>query len=191
MKQKLPTAFRIPHTLQLYSATDTMNGITNQKSTIVYLGIHPRIFLILLISCMLSLVLGLNTVQAQIGNAPTNVMSPWITGTYSDVQATIESGVGGGILCVGTISGVANLTDADLTNSATINFTAALSGCNATLSVADPINTYPAGTWAGFRVGTAGLLGVSVGLNVTISTFNDGVATADSDTFDAGLISAN
>src|SRR5690606_6810784 len=129
MKQKLPTAFRIPHTLQLYSATDTMNGITNQKSTIVYLGIHPRIFLILLISCMLSLVLGLNTVQAQIGNAPTNVMSPWITSTYSDVQASIESGVGGGEgigVCLGSISGVANLIDADITNSATINFTVAL-----------------------------------------------------------------
>src|SRR5699024_7720900 len=67
----------------------------------------------------------------------------------------------------------------------------ALLDCNATLSVADPINTYPAGTWAGFRVGTAGLLGVGLGLNVTISTFNNGVATSDSKTFDAGLISAN
>src|SRR5690606_25368344 len=191
MKQKLPSTCRAPRTLDFYDpGTNSLTGILPYNSRI-HLGFDPKLSITLLLACILSLVLGLNTVQAQIQNAPPNEISPWVTSTYSDLQASIESGVGGGVLCVGTISGVDNLTDDSLTNSAIINFTAALLDCNATLSVADPINTYPAGTWAGFRVGTAGLLGVSVGLNVTISTFNDGVATADSDTFDAGLISAN
>src|SRR5690606_35864509 len=38
---------------------------------------------------------------------------------------------------------------------------------------------------------TAGLLGLRAGWQVTISTFNDNLPTADSQVFDAGLISAN
>src|SRR5690606_22573681 len=45
-------------------------------------------------------------------------------------------------------------------------------------------------TWAGFRVGTGGLIGLNVGLQITISTYNDG-NVGDVQVFDAGLISAN
>src|SRR5690606_30487958 len=189
MEQKLPTTFRISQSLEFQKAATINGAVTIKSSTISQLGIHSK--MMFLLAFLLSLMLGLNTLQAQITNAPPNEISPWISNTYSDVQASIESGVGGGALCLGTVTGEGNLVDPDLTNFATINFTVGVVGCDATLRVNDPTNTYPSGTWAGFRVGTAGLLGLSAGLQVTISTFNDNLPTADSQVFDAGLISAN
>ena len=40
----------------------------------------------------------------------------------------------------------------------------------------DASDTYPAGTWAGYRIATTGLLGVSIAASVTISTYNNVLA---------------
>lgn len=193
MKQKLPTTCRIPHTLDLHdTGTINLNSIEAQNSKMNYLGISHKTIFTILLTCILSLVLGLNSLQAQISNAPPNEISPWVTGTYSNLVVTIIDDVPSVIpLCVGSVIDEEKIIDNNLEDPGTISFGAAVLGCDATISVADPVNDYTAGTWAGFRVGTGGLLGLNVGLQITISTYIDGNPTGDEQTFDAGLISAN
>src|SRR5690606_37792991 len=125
-------------------------------------------------------------------NAPPNEISPWVTGTYSNLVVDIVDDVPSTIpLCLGSVVDEENIIDDNLEDPGTISFGAAVLGCDATISVADPVNDYTAGTWAGFRVGTGGLLGLNVGLQITISTYIDGNPTGDQQVFDAGLISAN
>src|SRR5690606_38255228 len=192
MEQKLPTTFRISQSLEFQKAATINGAVTIKSSTISQSGIHSK--MMFLLAFLLSLMLGLNTLQAQITNAPPNEISPWTTNTYPSLQATLVDDVPSALpLCLGSATGEASLIDPDLTNSASITFTVGIGvagGCNATFGVADTVNTYPAGTWAGFRVGTAGLLGTSVGLSVSISTYN-GDVQVETQSFDAGLISAN
>ncbi|EKF54506.1 repeat domain-containing protein [Galbibacter marinus] len=192
MKQKLPSTCRAPRTLDFYDpGTNSLTGILPYNSRI-HLGFDPKLSITLLLACIFSLVLGLNTLQAQIGNAPPNELSPWTTDTYSDLVVNIVDDVSSTIpVCLGGVNNEERIIDDNLGEPGTITFGAALLGCNATLSVADPVNDYPAGTWAGFRVGTGGLLGLNVGLEITITTYMDGVNPVQSQTFDAGLISAS
>ncbi|WP_417358994.1 Ig-like domain-containing protein [Galbibacter sp.] len=196
MKQKLPTSCRIPHSLDLHdSVTIQLNRIEAKSSTINYSGQTQKTTLLILLACILSLALGHNSLQAQISNAPPNEISPWVTGTYSDLQASLVDDVPSLVpVCLGAAIDEGNLIDNDLDNSGTISFLLGLGvggGCNATFGVSDPNNTYPAGTWAGFRIGTSGLLTAMVDLQITISTYNNGVPTADVLELTPGLISAN
>ena len=75
-------------------------------------------------------------------------------------------------ICVGSVSNLSNLTDSDIANFTEISMTG--TDCLAELSVIDDNDTYNAGTYAGFRVGTAGLLQASPGAAVTIRTYNNG-----------------
>nr|HMU05790.1 hypothetical protein [Saprospiraceae bacterium] len=117
----------------------------------------------------------LQNVNAQIANAPCNSNSPWVDSTYTNLTAQINDNVGSVIpLCIGGVTNIGNLIDDNLSNFTTINITGV--GCNATIGVTDgtAADTYSAGTWAGFRIGTSGLLGVSVSSTVTVQTFNNG-----------------
>src|SRR5690606_32350474 len=94
MKQKLPTTCRIPHTLDLHdTGTINLNSIEAHNSTLNYLGISHKTIFTILLTCLLSLVLGLNSLQAQISNAPPNEISPWVTGTYSNLVVDIVDDV--------------------------------------------------------------------------------------------------
>ncbi len=107
---------------------------------------------------------------------PCNTSSPWVNGTYTNLSAQIDDDVPSVIpLCLGSVSNISNLTDANLDNFSTISITGV--NCNATIGVKDNdvADTYPAGAWAGFRVGAAGLLSGSVASSVTITTWNNGV----------------
>lgn len=116
-----------------------------------------------------------NITVGQIANAPKNTYSPWVNGTYTGISASIIKDVPSLIpLCLGSINSINNLTDANTSNSGTISITGA--GCSGTISVKDinPADVYPAGTWAGFRIDTDGLLGITLGATVTIRTFLNG-----------------
>ncbi len=115
------------------------------------------------------------SVNAQIANAPCNSNSPWVDSTYTNLTAQINDNVGSVIpLCIGGVTNIGNLIDDNTANFTTINITGI--GCNATIGVVDDtaVDTYPAGTWAGFRIGTSGLLGVGVSSTVTVQTYNNG-----------------
>ncbi|MBL7817615.1 MAG: hypothetical protein JNL70_21595 [Saprospiraceae bacterium] len=125
-----------------------------------------------------------NTVKAQ-NIDPCNTESPWVNGsTYSNLSAQINDNVTCFLCpCLGGVSNVGNMIDANLNNWAQIDMTGI--GCDATIGVfTNGSETYPAGTWAGFNIGTEGLLsGVTIGASVTIYTYNNGVIK---ETFDAG-----
>ena len=116
-------------------------------------------------------------------NLQDNVKLPLVNnGSFDNLSATISEGIvgGGGIICAGTVPGVGNLVNSDTEDFAQINFVTAVGACDVTLSVAETdADEYAAGTFAGFRIGSAGLLQVSIGGSVTIETFNDGSSTGE------------
>jgi len=109
-------------------------------------------------------------------NYPCNTKMPWVDSSFNGLSSSVIDPASNGLACVGSNLGIGNLLDNDLSNFASINFTVGLGGCNSTLSVVDNDagDTYAAGSFAGFRIGTAGLLGVSIGSSITIATFNNG-----------------
>ena len=128
----------------------------------------------------IAVLLSINS-NAQIGNAPKNQPTPWT----SDQFAVSGSDNLSGLCLLSSISGSENLTSAtQITN---VNIGVGL-GCTANLSVVDNNNEYPAGTWAGFRIGANNLLSLSVFPNITIKTFNNGSATGDQLVVSASLL---
>lgn len=123
--------------------------------------------------------------NAQIGNAPCNNESPWTNTTYTNLTAHIINNVFSLVPpCLGGVSDQNNMINASLDDYAQIDITGV--GCNATIAVRDNdvADTYPAGTWAGFNIGTGGLLpDATIASSVTIATWNNGV---QQQTFDAG-----
>jgi hypothetical protein len=67
-----------------------------------------------------------------------------------------------------------NLVDADLTNNVSFNLTGL--GCNITIAVKDndAADTYPAGYYAGFKIGSANLISGSIASGVRVETYNNG-----------------
>ena len=123
------------------------------------------------------------------GDAPCNTKLPWVNGSTSSNLVAADSTAG--LLCVDIVSDTSNLVDADTSNFA--SFTTALGvACSTTFSVKDntAANTYPAGYFAGFKVSSANLLDVTVGANVTISTYNNG-AVVESHPLVANAVGVN
>ena len=114
------------------------------------------------------------SVQAQIASAPTNTKSPWVNGTYTNLAASSTNNSSIFPPRVVSVSNTANVVDASTSNFATVSITGI--GGIATVSVTDndAADTYPAGTYAGFRVGTSSLLSASLASTVTIKTSNNG-----------------
>ncbi|MCB0047531.1 MAG: hypothetical protein KDD92_19055, partial [Caldilineaceae bacterium] len=124
---------------------------------------------------------------AQIGSAPCNLQAPWVNNaTFDSISATvIDDVVSLGCLVGSNVSNIGNLSNGDTTDSATFQMTGL--NCDATLSVEDTNDTYPAGTYAGFKVSSDSLLDVSVGFDVTIETWNGG-ALQESQTVVSSLV---
>ncbi len=123
-----------------------------------------------------------NVVYSQESAVPCNTVSPWISSVYPGLSAEVNDNVPSLLpLCLGGVVGIGNLVNDNLNDFVTIEITGI--GCNATIGVSDASNVYPAGTWAGFNIGTAGLLDVSVASSVVITTWNNGVLQ---ETYNAG-----
>lgn len=130
----------------------------------------PRNISVLLIFALL---LYSQTGAAQIANAPLNTASAWTNATYNSLTPTVTNSVGSAIpLCIGSISNEINLTNTSTTDFATISITGI--GCDGEVSVKDGNDTYPAGTYAGYKVSSNGLLQASVGAKITIKTLLGG-----------------
>ena len=111
--------------------------------------------------------------HAQIGNAACNLREPLvnITGKFNNLTAA----VGGSGICVRSVSNSTFVTDNNLTNSATVNMTGI--GCSEYISVKDNdvADTYPAGTFAGYRIASGGLIGASLSATIKVDTYNNNV----------------
>lgn len=81
-----------------------------------------------------------------------------------------------GTVCAGcAVSNPENLINASLTDFASLT-TIANSGAQSSISVLNPVDTYPAGSLAGFVISRSTfLVNVSLLNNLTITTYNDGV----------------
>ncbi|MGB2750264.1 MAG: cadherin domain-containing protein, partial [Thiofilum sp.] len=103
-----------------------------------------------------------------------NVTTPWLGVTSSTARSP-------NFLCTGltcpTISNVGNVTDASLTNYASITFPILSVLSYAEVGVKQAGTTYPAGHYAGFRIEkVGGLWDTSLFNNITITTYLSGVA---------------
>jgi hypothetical protein len=98
------------------------------------------------------------------GSVSCNQKTPFVNGAvFDNLTASVTNNVFSLLPpCVGSISNVTNLTDADLNNVASISITGF--GCNGELAVSDSNDVYPAGTFAGFKISAAGLLQASLEL---------------------------
>ncbi len=80
----------------------------------------------------------------------------------------------GGIACVGCqINNAENIISGSTTQPATVVIAAAV-GSKASISVADAIGSYPAGSFAGFDIESAALLSADVAGRITIDLYNNG-----------------
>lgn len=127
---------------------------------------------------------------AQIASAPANTRSPWVNGTYTNLTTLTDDNSSLIPLRSVSITGAANLVDANTGNFATVSITGI--GGRATISVRDTDagDTYPVGTFAGFRIGTEGLLSATLASTVTIRLLNNGSVVQQQDVV-SGLIGIN
>ena len=105
-----------------------------------------------------------------------NTQYPWKLPEFDNLTAQVNDGVGSLIpLCIGSVNNIGNLIDNSVSNTTTISITGI--NCDAQIGVRDNDvgDTYTAGTYAGYRIGTTGLIGVTIASAVTISTYNNGV----------------
>jgi hypothetical protein len=137
--------------------------------------------LLALFSC--NLILGSTYFKPSEGSVlkpPLNSLNPALTCNeitainsqhFSSLSAQIVDNVPSVIpLCLGGVTGINNLTDTDENNFTNISLTGI--GCDATLACKSTIanSAFDAGTFAGFRVGSQGLIGA--GVVSEISCFN-------------------
>ena len=122
-------------------------------------------------------------------NYPCNTKMPWVDSSFTGLNSSVIDPASDGLACVGSNTNLANLRNNSLSDFASINFVSGLGGCSSTLSVVDTdvSDTYPVGTFAGYRIGTAGLVGVSIGLNIVISTYNNGSFVESQTVVSSGL----
>ncbi|WP_044233587.1 hypothetical protein [Haliscomenobacter hydrossis] len=122
-------------------------------------------------------------------NYPCNTKMPWVDSSFTGLSSSVIDPAADGLACLGSNTNLGNLLNNNLSDFASINFFSGLGGCSSTLSVVDTdvSDTYPVGTFAGYRVGTAGLVGISIGLNITISTYNGGSFVESQTVVSSGL----
>lgn len=118
-------------------------------------------------------------------NTPTTLTSP----TYPVTVDIAQTGLGGVVCGLCSITNTDNLTDASTSNFATIALTAAV-GVSGSVAVVDNVTTYPAGTFAGFDIAGTSLLNVGLLSALSFETYNNGVATGDVAT-GASLVASN
>lgn len=122
-------------------------------------------------------------------NYPCNTKMPWVDSSFTGLSSSVIDPAADGLACLGSNTNLGNLRNNSLSDFASINFFSGLGGCSSTLSVVDTdvSDTYPVGTFAGYRIGTAGLVGISIGLNITISTYNNGSFVESQTVVSSGL----
>jgi hypothetical protein len=128
-----------------------------------------RVFICFLIFLGIS-----SQMYAQIASAPANTKSPWVNGTYTNLAVASANNAGLIPLRIVSVSNTANVINASTTDFATLNITGIGGVASISVTDNDAADTYPAGTFAGFRVGTGSLLSASLASTVTIRTYNNG-----------------
>lgn len=100
-------------------------------------------------------------------------LTPLTNPTYPVYINNQRSGVDA-VACVGcSITGTENVISSSATTPATIELATSV-GSSARVSVANAVDTYPAGTFAGFVISSSTLASINLAGSVRITLFNDG-----------------
>ncbi|MEP6646544.1 MAG: Ig-like domain-containing protein [Saprospiraceae bacterium] len=105
---------------------------------------------------------------------PCNTLATVSTPAYPVYIDGANTGITGAVCALCTVIDAANLIDTDTTNFAQVNIVG-VGLSTGSIGVRNQIDTYPAGTFAGFHIENASLVGANIFSGVTISTYNDGV----------------
>jgi len=148
----------------------------------IYIKSFKRYYLILLI------IFG-NTLNAFAITCNTKV--PFTSSNFSNLTVTRNStGICGtpntGVPLFNDIHDEVNLIDGDIANYA--EFSPAL--CDIYYSVKDTSNTYAAGSYAGYKINAASLIGISLAYSITIETYHNG-SLEESQEVASNLLSIN
>ena len=114
-----------------------------------------------------------SVIQAQIASAPANTKSPWVSGTYTNLVVSSANNASLIPPRIVSVNNTANVIDALTSNFATVNITGIGGVASISVKDNDTGDTYPAGTFAGFRVGSGSLLSATLASTVTIRTYNN------------------
>ncbi|GAB4051962.1 beta strand repeat-containing protein [Spirosoma litoris] len=105
---------------------------------------------------------------------PGNTLTPVTNPTHPVYVDGARTGIVGGVACAACqINNSENVVDASTTNSATMVVTAGVA-VTASFAVANALQTYPVGSFAGFDVETNSLLSANVFSTATVRLYNDG-----------------
>lgn len=124
----------------------------------------------------------LNTIRAyyaeilkpcDITTAECNVSTALVRDDFGVITEPSRTGFDG-LLSVGTISNLQNVTNSDVNDFGTITFTAGVLA-SASVSSRSLSNTFPAGYYAGYEIANSTLLQLNLLGNVEITTYLDGV----------------
>ena len=85
-----------------------------------------------------------------------------------------NTGITGAVCALCDVIDAGNVINDDLSDFAQIDITAG-SLAAGSIAVKNQLNTYPAGTFAGFHIENVSLVGADIFNGITVSTFNDGV----------------
>lgn len=105
-----------------------------------------------------------------------NQLVPLTRKQFSNLSSSIVENNGVACLLSGIGDAAVNMVDTSHSNSSSYVFGLSL-GCRSTFKVESSNDTFGAGSFAGFKVSTGGLLGVNVNYKVTVSIFNNGSTT--------------
>jgi hypothetical protein len=110
---------------------------------------------------------------------PSNTLTPLTYPTSPVYVDGANSGVDG-LLCAGcSLNNSNNVIDSDPSNFASIVLAAGIA-TNGSIAVANPVDTYPANSFAGFDVESASLLSAGVLSSATVSLLNNGTVVQTS-----------
>lgn len=101
-----------------------------------------------------------------------NQLVPVTRRQFSNLSSSIVENNGVTCLLSGIGDAAVNMVDTSHSNSSSYVFGLSIL-CKSTFRVASTSDTFVAGSFAGFKVSTTGLLGTNVGYKVTVSIYND------------------
>lgn len=162
-QEKMLMPMRFSNSEQLFNAISFKWDLF---MNLIFVNILQKSLLVFLFLSLIS-----SGIQAQIASAPANTKSPWVD-TYTNLAVSSANNNIPVIRPV-SVSGANNVINASTIDFATVNITGIGGVASISVKDNDAADTYPAGTFAGFRVGSGSLLSATLASTVTIRTYNN------------------
>lgn len=128
----------------------------------------------LLVSLISSLFITLFAPNSALASTPSaGVLTRLVQPTYPTQIVTSRTGISGVLCALCAVSNPANVVDNSSTTKGRIYLTLGV-GVSGSIAVEDTANSYPAGHFAGFVLGSGGVADIQILNKITIRTYNNG-----------------